>query len=190
MGSVEALKQSLTKLQNEEVKVNLVHGGVGAINDSDILLAQASNAIIIGFNVRPVGTAKKLAEKHDIDIRYYRVIYEIIDDINAALKGMLAPKFEEVVLGHVEIRATYKVSRLGTIAGCMVLDGVVKRSAGVRLLRDSVVIAETTIDTLRIEKDDAKEVKKGFECGIKLKGFNDINELDIIEAFEEREIKR
>ncbi len=189
MGVVEALKTSLLKLKNEEFKVNIVHGGAGAINENDVLLAQASNAIIIGFNVKPDNNAKKLAEQSGVDIRFYKIIYNVIDDIEAAMKGMLAPKFEEIIQGHAEVVALFKVSKIGTIAGCMVKDGKITRNSSVRLLRENVVVADSTIETLRIQKDDKTEVKAGFECGIKLKDFNDIKEGDIFEAYIEQQIK-
>ena len=188
-GIVEALKQSLEKIKNEEVKVNCIHGAAGAVTENDVLLAQTTNSIIIGFNVRPDANAKKLAEKLNIDVRFYTIIYNVIDDIEAAIKGMLAPKFQEVVIGHAEVRVLYKVSKIGTIAGCMVKDGKITRNAKVRILRDNVVLIESEIDSLKIQKDDVKEVKSGFECGIKLTNFNDLKEGDIIEAYVNEQIK-
>jgi translation initiation factor IF-2 len=188
-GVMEALKQSLEKIKNEEVTVRCIHGAAGAINENDVLLAQTADAIIIGFNVRPDVNAKKLAEKNNIDIRYYSIIYNAIDDIEAAIKGMLAPKFEEVVIGHAEVRVLYKISKLGTIAGCMVKDGRITRASSIRVLRNNTVLADTSIDTLRIQKDDVKEVKSGFECGIKLAGFNDFKEGDVLEAYLNEQIK-
>lgn len=187
-GSSEALKDTLEKIHNEEVKVKCIHASVGGINESDVLLAQASHAIIIGFNVRPDAKAKALAERNGVDVKLYRVIYEAVDDITLAINGMLAPKFEEVTLGHAEIRQTFKISSVGTIAGCYVLDGVVNRGAKVRLLRSNVVVAETEIETLQQQKDDAKTVKSGYECGIKLKNYNDIKIGDVIEAYEMKQI--
>ncbi len=187
-GSSEALKDTLEKIHNEEVRVKCIHASVGGINESDVLLAQASHAIIIGFNVRPDAKAKALAERNGVDVKLYRVIYEAVDDITLAINGMLAPKFEEVTLGHAEIRQTFKISSVGTIAGCYVLDGVVNRGAKVRLLRSNVVVAETEIETLQQQKDDAKTVKSGYECGIKLKNYNDIKIGDVIEAYEMKQI--
>jgi translation initiation factor IF-2 len=182
-GSVEAVKQSLQKLSNEEVKVKTIHGGVGAISESDVMLASASSAIIIGFNVRPQPAAAELAEKDDVDIRLYRVIYNAIDDIEAAMKGMLEPEYKEVVLGHAEIRTIFKVSNVGTIAGCMVKDGKVTRNSSVRLVRNGIVVHEGTLASLKRFKDDAKEVAAGYECGLNLENYNNIEEGDIIESF-------
>jgi translation initiation factor IF-2 len=189
-GSVEALKQSLEKLSNEEVKVTLVHGGVGAITESDIMLASASNAIVIGFNVRPDVNARKIAEAEKIDIRLYRVIYDAIDDIKAAMSGLLDPDYKEVITGRVEVRKTFKVSKVGTIAGCYVVEGKISRDAGVRVIRDGIVIHEGKLDTLKRFKDDAKEVAQGYECGITIERFNDVQEGDVIEAFITEEVKR
>lgn len=182
-GSVEAIKQSLEKLSNDEVKIKAIHGGVGAITETDVMFASASNAIIIGFNVRPQPTAVTLAEKDKVDIRLYRVIYDAIEDIQSAMKGMLEPEYKEVVLGHAEVRATFKASSIGTIAGCYVTDGKINRNNDVRIVRDGVVIHEGKISSLKRFKDDAKEVNTGFECGISLERFNDIKEGDIIESF-------
>ena len=182
-GSVEAVKQSLQKLSNEEVKVKTIHGGVGAITESDVMLASASSAIIIGFNVRPQPAASELAEKDDVDIRLYRVIYNAIDDIEAAMKGMLEPEYKEVVLGHAEIRTIFKVSSVGTIAGCMVTDGKVTRSSSVRVVRNGIVVHEGSLASLKRFKDDAKEVNAGYECGLNLDKYNNIEEGDIIESF-------
>ena len=182
-GSVEAVKQSLEKLSNEEVRVRVIHGGVGAISESDVMLADASNAIIIGFNVRPDPVAEANAELEGVDVRMYRVIYDAIDDVKAAMKGMLAPKFRDVNIGRIEVRTTYKISSVGTIAGCYVQDGHIQRSAMVRVVRDGIVVAEDEIDSLKRFKDDVKEVRSGFECGIGLKKFNDIKEGDIFEAY-------
>lgn len=189
-GSVGALSQSLLKLSNEDVKVNIISSGVGTVTESDILLASASNAIIIGFNVRPSSSVTSVAEREKVDIRTYRVIYEAIDDVQAAMKGMLEPEFKEVVLGKVEIRATFKVPNIGTIGGAYVLEGKVLRNAEVRLVRDGIVIYEGKISSLKRFKDDAKEVVAGYECGIGLENYNDIKEGDIIEAFKMEEIAR
>ena len=182
-GSVEAVKDSLQKLSNEEVKVSVIHGGVGAINESDVMLAQASGAIIVGFNVRPDAVAKATAERDGVDVRTYRVIYEAIEEIEAAMKGMLAPKFREVILGTVEVRDTYKISNVGTIAGCHVTNGKVTRACQIRVVRDGIVICEDAIRSLRRFKDDVKEVAQGYECGIGLEKFADIKEGDVFEAF-------
>ena len=182
-GSVEAVTQSLEKLTNEEVQVKVIHGGVGAINESDVMLAGASNAIIVGFNVRPDQTAKENAERDGVDMRLYRIIYDCIEEIEAAIKGMLAPKYREVQLGRVEVREVYKISSVGVIAGSYVLDGKVTRSAQIRVVRDGIVITEDNIQSLRRFKDDVKEVATGFECGIGLEKFNDIKQGDILEAF-------
>mgnify|MGYP002616301215 CR=1 FL=1 len=189
-GSVEAIKQSLVKLSNEEVVVKIIHGGVGAINESDVTLAAASNAIIIGFNVRPDATAKETAEREGVDVRLYRVIYNAIEDVEAAMKGMLDPVFEEKVLGHAEVRQTFKASGVGTIAGSYVLDGVFERDCSVRLTRDGIVIFEGPLASLKRFKDDVKEVKAGYECGFVFANFNDIKEGDLVEAFKMVEIPR
>lgn len=189
-GSVGALTQSLIKLSNEDVKINIIYSGVGTITESDILLASASNAIIIGFNVRPTSSVTSIAEKEKVEIKTYRIIYEAIDDVQAAMKGMLDPEFREVVLGKVEIRATFKVPNIGTIGGAYVLEGKVLRNAEVRLIRDGIVIHEGKISSLKRFKDDAKEVAAGYECGIGLENYNDIKEGDIVEAFKMEEIAR
>ncbi len=188
-GSVEAVKDSLVKLSNDEVKVSVIHGGVGAINESDVMLAQASGAIIVGFNVRPDAVAKSTAERDGVDVRTYRVIYEAIEEIEAAMKGMLAPKFREVILGTVEVRDTYKISNVGTIAGCHVTNGKVTRACQIRVVRDGIVICEDEIRSLRRFKDDVKEVAQGYECGIGLEKFADIKEGDVFEAFIMEEYK-
>lgn len=182
-GSVEAVEQSLERLSNDEVKIKAIHGGVGAITETDVMFASASNAIIIGFNVRPQPAAITLAEKDKVDIRLYRVIYDAIEDIESAMKGMLEPEYKEVVLGHAEVRAIFKASSIGTIAGCYVTDGKINRNNDIRVVRDGVVIHEGKISSLKRFKDDAKEVNTGFECGISLEKFNDIKEGDIIESF-------
>ncbi|MCT4687421.1 translation initiation factor IF-2 [Vallitalea sp.] len=189
-GSVEAVKQSLVKLSNEEVMIKVIHGGVGAINESDVMLASASNAIIIGFNVRPETSAKTVAESEQIDIRLYRVIYNAIEDIEAAMKGMLDPEYREKVIGHAEVRQTFKVSSVGTIAGSYVQDGKFTRNAKVRLVRDGIVIYEGELESLKRFKDDVKEVNSGYECGIMLSKFNDLKEGDIVEAYIMEEIPR
>ncbi len=189
-GSVEAVKQSLEKLSNDEVRVRAIHGGVGAINESDVMLANASNAIIVGFNVRPDAGASAAAERQEVDIRLYRVIYQAIEEIEAAMKGMLDPEYKENVIGHAEVRQTFKVSGVGTIAGAYVTDGKITRNGGVRLVRDGIVIYEGEIDSLRRFKDDVKEVTDSYECGIGLDKFNDIKDGDIIECFVMEEIKR
>ncbi|MCI6061037.1 MAG: translation initiation factor IF-2 [Dorea sp.] len=189
-GSVEAIKQSLLKLSNDEVVVKIIHGGVGAINESDVSLASASNAIIIGFNVRPDVTAKETADREGVDIRLYRVIYNAIEDVEAAMKGMLDPVFEEKVLGHAEVRQTFKASGVGTIAGSYVLDGTFERDCSVRLTRDGIVIFEGPLASLRRFKDDVKEVRAGYECGFVFANFNDVKEGDLVEAFKMVEIPR
>ena len=182
-GSVEAVRQSLEKLSNDEVKVKVIHGGVGAVNESDVMLANASNAIIVGFNVRPDPVAQVSAERDGVDMRMYRVIYDCIEEIESAMKGMLAPKFREVLQGRIEVRAVYKISSAGTIAGCYVSDGKVTRNSQIRVVRDGIVVAEDKIDSLRRFKDDVKEAAQGYECGIGLEKFSDIKEGDIFEAF-------
>ncbi len=189
-GSVEAVRASLEKLSNDEVRVKIIHGGVGAITESDVTLASASNAIIIGFNVRPEASAKNVAEDQKVDIRLYRVIYNAIDDITAAMKGMLDPEYAEKILGHAEVRQTFNASGVGTIAGSYVKDGKITRNSKVRLLRDNVIVYEGEVATLRRYKDDVKEVATNFECGILLNKFNDVKIGDIIEAFTMEEIKR
>ena len=189
-GSVEAIKQSLVKLSNDEVVVKIIHGGVGAINESDVSLASASNAIIIGFNVRPDATAKETAERENVDVRLYRVIYNAIEDVEAAMKGLLDPVFEEKVLGHAEVRQTFKASGVGTIAGSYVLDGVFERGCSARVIRDGVVVFEGALASLRRFKDDVKEVKAGYECGFVFEKFNDVKEGDQVEAFKMVEVPR
>ena len=189
-GSVEAVKQSLEKLSNDEVRVRAIHGGVGAINESDVMLANASNAIIVGFNVRPDAGAVSAAERQEVDIRLYRVIYQAIEEIEAAMKGMLEPEFKEKMLGYAEVRQTFKVSSVGTIAGCYVTQGKIQRNAEIRLVRDGIIIHEGKIDSLKRFKDDAKEVSENFECGLGIENFNDIKDGDIIECFVMEEIER
>ena len=189
-GSVEAVKQSMEKLQNEEVRVKVIHAAPGAVNESDVTLAKVSNAIIIAFNVRPIPAAKEMAEKEEVQIKQYSVIYQAIEEVEAAMKGMLAPKYEEKVIGNAEVRQTFRISNVGTIAGAYVLSGKVERNAGVRVIRDNVVIHEGKLATLKRFKDDAKEVTKGFECGMQIENYNDIKEGDIIEVYIMEEIKR
>ena len=189
-GSYEALAHALQKLSTDEVKVNIIHNGVGAITESDINLALASNAVVIGFNTRPDATARKLIGTSNIDVRYYNVIYDAVDEVRSALSGMLAPEKKERVIGLVEIRQVFRISKIGTVAGCYVLDGIVKRHAGVRLLREGVVIFTGELDSLKRFKDDVREVKAGFECGLSLKGYDDIRESDQLEFFEVVEIAR
>ncbi|MBS3935511.1 MAG: translation initiation factor IF-2, partial [Sulfuritalea sp.] len=189
-GSQEALAQALAKLSTDEVKVNVIHAAVGGISESDVNLAQASRAVIIGFNTRADAGARKAAENFGVDIRYYNIIYDAVDEVKAALSGMLAPEKRENVLGMVEIRQVFRISKVGAVAGCMVLSGLVKRGAQVRVLRDNVVIHTGELDSLKRFKDDVREVKEGFECGLSLKNFNDINEGDQLEVFEVQEIAR
>lgn len=189
-GSVEALSDSLLKLSTEEIQVNIIHKSVGQISESDVLLASASDAIIIGFQVRPSASARKLAEQEQIDIRMYSIIYKAIEEIKAAMEGMLSPEIEEKVVANVEIRETFKISKVGTIAGCMVLDGKINRNNKIRIVRDGVVVHNGELESLKRFKDDVKEVAAGYECGLNIKGFNDIKEGDIIEAYEEVEVKR
>ena len=189
-GSAEAVTASLRKLSNEEVRVQVIHSGVGGINESDVMLAAASGAIIVGFNVRPEPAAADSAARQDVEIRTYRIIYDCLEEIESAMKGMLAPKFQEMVIGHAEVRQTFKVSGVGTIAGCYVTDGKVQRAAQVRIVRDNIVIHEGVLSTLRRFKDDAKEVSSGYECGMSFEKYNDIKEGDVIEAFVMEEIKR
>lgn len=189
-GSAEAVQSSLQKIEVEGVNINIIHTGVGAITESDIILASASNAIVIGFNVRPDNNAKRAAESEKIDIRLHRVIYKAIEEMEAAMKGMLDPEYEEKVIGQAEVRETFKVSKVGTIAGSYVTDGKITRNSGVRVIRDGVVLFEGEIDSLKRFKDDAKEVQQGYECGITIVNFNDLKEGDIIEAFIMEEIER
>jgi translation initiation factor IF-2 len=189
-GSVEALVSELQKIQHAEVRVNVIHTGVGGITENDVNLASASDALVVGFNVRPSADARALAEREGVDIRTYRVIYQLTEDIQQALVGMLSPVQTEETLGEAEVRALFRVSRLGTIAGCMVTDGVVRRGAQVRVVRDGTVVYETSIAQLRRFKEDVREVSEGFECGILLDGFNDVKEGDVLEVYETREIER
>jgi translation initiation factor IF-2 len=182
-GSVEAVKQSVSKLSNEEVQVKVIHSGAGAVTETDVMLADSSNAIILGFNVRPDAKAKQLAERSKVDIRTYRIIYDLLDDIEAALKGMLAPKYHEVYLGKCEVRQTFKITGVGNIAGCYVLEGKIVRGGKLRIYRDDVLVVEGNVQQLKRFKDDVKEVAFGFECGCAIEGFNDIKVGDIIECY-------
>jgi translation initiation factor IF-2 len=188
-GSVEAVKQSLEKLSNDEVRIKIIHGAVGAVTESDVTLAQVSNAIIIGFNVRPSSKVIDAAKDAGVDLRLYRIIYDAIEDIQSAMKGMLDPTYREVVLGHVEIRQIFKVSGIGTIGGGYVTDGKIVRNSDIRLVRDGIVIHEGKLASLKRFKDDVKEVAQGFECGLSIEKFNDIKEGDVIEAFSIEEVK-
>ena len=189
-GSVEALTDSFQKLSTEEIQVNIIHKAVGAITESDVLLASASDAIIIGFNVRPTGNARQIADKEEIDIRMYSIIYDAINDLKDAMEGMLSPDFKEEITGTSEVRETFKISKIGTIAGCMVTTGKIFRNCGVRLIRDGVVIYSGELSSLKRFKDDVKEVAKGYDCGMQIKNYNDLKEGDIIEGFQQVEIKK
>ena len=189
-GSVEALTDSLQKLSTDEIQVNIIHKGVGAITESDVLLASASDAIVIGFNVRPMGNARALADKEEIDIRSYSIIYDAINDVKDAMEGMLSPEMKEEITGTAEIRETYKISKVGTIAGCMVTGGKIYRNSGIRLIREGVVVYSGKLASLKRFKDDVKEVAKGYDCGIQIKNFNDIKQLDVLECFQEVAVKK
>ena len=189
-GSVEALADALKRLSTDEIKIEIVHSGVGAITESDVNLAIASSAVIIGFNTRPDSTARKLLESSDVDVRYYDIIYQVVDDIKAAMTGMLAPEEKEEILGLAEIRQIFKVPKVGTVAGAMVRQGILRRGAKVRLLRDNVVIATTELESLKRFKEDVREVREGFECGFSLKNTDDLREGDQIEAYEMKEVAR
>ena len=189
-GSVEALSDSLLKLSTEEVIVSIIHKGVGQISESDVLFASASDAVIVGFQVRPSAGAKRLAEQEEIEIRLYSVIYDAINDVKDAMEGMLAPTEQEVITGNVEVRDVFKISKIGTVAGCMVTDGSIKRANQIRLIRDGIVVYAGDLNQLKRFKDDVQEVKSGYECGISIKNFNDIKVGDVIEAYEIQEIKR
>ncbi len=189
-GSVEALSDSFSKLSTEEIQINIIHKGVGAITETDVMLASASDAIIIGFNVRPAGNARQLADKEEIDIRYYSIIYAAIDDLKDAMEGMLAPEMKEEILGTAEIREIFKISKVGSIAGCMVMDGKIARNAKIRIIRDGVVVFTGELLALKRFKDDVKEVAKGYDCGVQIKNYNDIEERDVIEAFQEVAVKK
>jgi len=189
-GSVEALTDSLQKLSTEEIQVNIIHKGVGAITESDVLLASASDAIVLGFNVRPMGNARAIAEKEEIDIRSYSIIYDAINDVKDAMEGMLSPEMKEEVTGTAEIRETYKISKVGTIAGCMVTSGKIYRNSGIRIIREGIVVYTGTLSSLKRFKDDVKEVAKGYDCGLQIKNYNDIKIEDVIEFFQEVAVKK
>ncbi len=189
-GSVEALTDSFQKLSTDEIQVNIIHKGVGAITESDVLLASASDAIVIGFNVRPMGNARDIADKEEIDIRMYSIIYDAINDLKDAMEGMLSPEMKEEITGTAEIRETFKISKIGTIAGCMVTNGKIFRNSSIRLIRDGVVIFTGELVSLKRFKDDVKEVSKGYDCGLQIKNYNDIKEGDIVEAFQEVAVKK
>jgi translation initiation factor IF-2 len=189
-GSVEALSSEFSKLSTEEIQINIIHKGVGAITETDVMLASASDAIIIGFNVRPAGNARQLAQKEEIDIRNYSIIYDAINDLKDAMEGMLSPEMKEEITGTAEIREIFKVSKVGTIAGCMVTDGKIYRNSNIRIIREGVVIFTGELSTLKRFKDDVKDVAKGYDCGMQIKNYNDIEQLDIIEAFQEVEVKK
>jgi translation initiation factor IF-2 len=189
-GSQEALASSLLKLSTDEVKVQIVHAAVGGISESDVNLALASKAVIIGFNTRADAGARKLAEHNGVDIRYYNIIYDAVDEVKAAMSGLLAPEQKEEIIGTAEVRQVFRISKVGTIAGCMVLSGVVRRNARLRLLRDNVVIYTGELESLKRFKDDVREVKEGFECGLSIKNYNDVQEGDHLEFFEIKEVAR
>jgi translation initiation factor IF-2 len=189
-GSQEALAHALSRLSTDEVRINIVHAGVGAITESDVNLALASKAVIIGFNTRADATARKLAETSGVDIRYYNIIYEAVDEVKAALSGMLTPEKKEAVLGLVEVRQVFRISKIGTVAGCYVTDGLIRRNARVRVLRDNVVIHDGELESLKRFKDDVREVKSGFECGLSIKSYSDIKVGDQLEAYEVQEVAR
>ena len=182
-GSVEAVRQSLEKLSNDEVRVRVIHGAVGAVSESDVMLASASNAIIVGFNVRPEPLAQDAAERSSVEVRLYRIIYDCIEEIEAAMKGMLAPKTREVMHGRVEVREVYRITNVGTVAGCYVLEGKVLRNDLLRVVRDGIIVADDKMASLKRFKDDVKEVAQGYECGIGLEKFNDIKVGDIYETY-------
>ena len=189
-GSVEALTDSLQKLSTDEIQVKIIHKGVGAITESDVLLASASDAIVIGFNVRPMGNARAIADKEEIDIRSYSIIYDAINEVKDAMEGMLTPEMREQITGTAEIRETYKISKVGRVAGCMVTSGKIYRNSGIRLIREGVVIFSGNLASLKRFKDDVKEVAKGYDCGIQIKNFNEIKQLDVLECFQEVAVKK
>ena len=189
-GSAEAVKSSLESISNDEVRVRVIHAAVGGISESDVLLGEASNAVIIGFNVRPVGNAGEMAAERHVDIKLYKVIYDAIEDVKAAMKGMLKPEFKETVTGHAEIRRIFKISGVGTIAGCYVTNGKVQRNSDVRLVRDGIVVFEGKLASLKRMKDDAKEVASGYECGMSFESFNDVKEGDIAEFYVMEQVER
>jgi translation initiation factor IF-2 len=189
-GSIEALTDSLLKLSTDKIQVNVIHKSVGQVTESDVLLASASNAIIVAFQVRPSSNARKLAEQEQIDIRLYSIIYDAINEVKAAMEGMLAPEFEEKIVCNVQIRQVFKISKVGTIAGCMVMDGKITRNTKVRIIRNGIVIHTGALGSLKRFKDDVKEVATGYECGLDIANFNDIQEGDLIEGYEMVEIKK
>jgi translation initiation factor IF-2 len=189
-GSLEAIQAGLEKLGNEEASVRVLFGGVGAITESDVTLAQASEAVILGFNVRANAQARDMAKREGIEIRYYSIIYQLLDEMKALLEGMLAPEARETILGHAEIREVFNVSKVGKIAGCRVVDGLIKRHGRARLLRDDVVVYEGQLGSLKRFKDDVREVREGFECGMSIEGYNDIRQGDVIEVYEVQEVAR
>jgi translation initiation factor IF-2 len=189
-GSVEALSDSLLNLSTNEVQVRIIHKGVGQISEGDVLLASASDAIVIGFQVRPSTNARRLAEQEEIEIRLYSIIYDAINEVKDAMEGMLAPKVEEIIVGNADVRDVFRITKVGTVAGCYITEGTIKRSSKVRVVRDGIVVHTGEVDALKRFKDDVSEVKYGYECGISIKNFNDINAGDTIEAFEQKETKR
>ena len=189
-GSVEALTDSFQKLSTEEIQVNILHKGVGAITESDVLLATASDAIIVGFNVRPQGNARAVADREEVDIRTYSIIYAAINDLKDAMEGMLSPEMKEEVSGNIEIREVYKISKVGNIAGCMVMSGKIFRDSQIRIIREGIVVHDGLLSSLKRFKDDVKEVAKGYDCGIQIKNYNDIEEGDVIEAYKEVAVKK
>jgi translation initiation factor IF-2 len=189
-GSVEALSDSLLKLSTKEIQVAIIHRGVGQISESDVLLASASDAVIVGFQVRPSSSARRLAENEEIEIRLYSIIYDAINDVKAAMEGMLAPEQEEVIVGNAEVREVFKITKVGTVAGCMVTDGYIKRNNPIRLIRDGIVVYAGKLNSLKRFKDDVGEVKSGYDCGMGIESFNDIQVGDVIESYEMREVKR
>ena len=189
-GSIEALADSLLKLSNEQIQVNIIHKSVGAVSETDVMLASASDAIIVAFQVRPSVGARKLAEQEQIDIRLYSIIYQAIDEIKSAMEGMLSPDIEEKIVCNVEIREVFKITKVGSVAGCMVLDGVITRNTRVRVIRDGIVVYTGSLGSLKRFKDDVKEVKTGYECGLNIENFNDIKVGDIVEGYEEVEVKK
>ncbi|MBY0419910.1 MAG: translation initiation factor IF-2, partial [Pararheinheimera sp.] len=189
-GSVEAISESLSRLSTDEVKIKIIGSGVGGITETDATLAAASSAIVIGFNVRAEGTARKIIEDENLDLRYYSIIYELLDEVRAAMTGMLAPEFKQQIIGLAQVRAVFRSPKFGAIAGCMVTEGIIKRNAPIRVLRDNVVIFEGELESLRRVKDDVSEVRNGFECGIGVKNYNDVREGDQIEVFEVVQVER
>ena len=189
-GSVEALTDSFQKLSTEEIQVNIIHKGVGAITESDVLLASASDAIIIGFNVRPQGNARVIADKEEVDIRNYSIIYDAINDLKDAMEGLLSPDMKEEITGNVEIREVYKISKIGNIAGCMVVSGKIFRNSMIRIIREGIVVYTGELSSLKRFKDDVKEVAKGYDCGLQINNYNDIKEGDVVEAYQEVAVKK